>query len=646
VDHPGGDFVTERIRHLEIVIDNQRRINKSYKDKKEGEKQIVRERQVAMVYDVADTSLVTNWGGNIDTIDKYYDCKQSAMQLTYTGYLETLRSGYRDATQTAQELAVADHISSGEIGKDGSNLDILTSTAYLTQGTPLLHEFDPPTEDYEPPEWKTKMSEEHEQHNLDLDDVVGGDCSFMNEDHQTIMVQQQANVIPAFHTTMIPLRAGGESISRLNDKSTFSIVYDEDFRTKLENLKTAAANAEISKHGMSGLFANDGDNYIEDNNGGRRHFYISGELDNASRDSLLNTHNEQAKKAREMKRVLVHTRGHTTIPDFMHSEEDPEQFKPWGKWDDPSYKTDIRVRQIRRSQNVGMSLLKILRWLGTSMTQEELEEMNQYIEMSREGNIIGADGEFKMERDQIDAMGYTLKDLFDIKKMLAETDSHDSMKLGEYRSHFAEFYSMSYHDYSMLSEGGGTATDEDTPDYKQQMLDLVVVSIRIDIIKHLQHIGINRQSIWDPSSTVTNVVIQPQHKAFLLVVKDVLNALMKNAGSDIIDPDRSEIDWLYHERFVEYAVKKNVVTVKSVREESGLSINDPYAGSLEKDLTEFVPTLEGADDDFDPFGEDAGPEDVPRGEELNEAEYEELDGFGNTGEGEAEWDPMQDDMLN
>jgi len=81
------------------------------------------------------------------------------------------------------------------------------------------------------------------------------------------------------------------------------------------------------------------------------------------------------------------------------------------------------------------------------MTQMEMDVIGSYIKLSRDGNVIGADLEFKTTRDHIDGMGYILKEIYDLKLELMKDDEAEAYHLANYESHFEEFYQISYWEY-------------------------------------------------------------------------------------------------------------------------------------------------------------------------------------------------------
>lgn len=654
-------YVEERKRHVSIVVAGLRKSQASIYDlKKEGEKPMVRERRVAMWYDIAPQGIVGYAKDQVNSIQELVECQESAKQRTYTKYLEELRTGYRKASDKAKEITHITDVAESS----GESLDILTTTAYLTQGEKFLNE---PKEDKEMPDWKREMSKAKLTYTLsDMVEPEPEVCTFMDKGYQDIVLRQQMMVDAPFHTVTIPIHPGQYNLGKLVDRSSIPepVIVSNSIHKKLLNLQKSY-DKELEQQNIGGLFSNGGD-LISDELGDSRQNYVSGTLPIKSKHSIETLHNEQAKKAREMQRVVDRLTGHAEIPDFLRSDEDPDEFKPWGPWDDPSHKIDLTIRRVRRSQNVGMSLVKILRWLGTAMTEQEMDIMGQYIQRSRAGNIIGADGEFKIERDQIDAMGYVLKDLYDIKiKLMKSQDSDEfkNMKLAEYESHFTEFYQMSYDNYRTLARKLHDPASGPAWDDKYQMLNLVSLAIKVDIIKHIQYIGIHGQSVKDPEAQIDmeKITINHDHKPFLKVVAEVLDALIKNGGPDIIDPNRSDIDWRYEERFMEYAGKKKLTTARTVKDKAGLNINTPYAGmQATGEIPDIFPDVDdeydpmkaaeldeqmnAPDDNFDPMAmatPDGYNEPLPIGED-EVPDDEELDGLENEFQGE-DFDPM--DLL-
>lgn len=615
-----------------------------YDGKPVGVKPLAREKEFAMWYDVAPTGMVGTGFGATQTISEYQQCRLSAQQKTYTGYLEELREGYNAVSEVAKGLSRTDD-------KD----DLLVTVGYLAQSQKLLEE--PAGE--EVPEWKQEMSDARGMLNMELHGPEKQECEFMPEGYGDIDRNQQLNVSSVFHTIIWPLRAGRYNLGSLSDRSLVIDPYDNEqgqhVRIKLDNLQKAYTEG-LEEVPIADLFSDNEDAtvIVNDHLGQQRQNYAFGTIPRESKLSIQLMHNERAKKAREMQRIIKHMTNHTKIPDWMRGDDDIEEFKPWGPWDNPSYNTDLTIRSIRRIQNLGVSLVKILRWLGTPASETEMDLMHQYIQRANEGNIIGADAEFKSERDHLDALGYVLKDLFDIKLDLVKNpESAEQMKLADYESHFIEMYQMSYNEYQELTSKDGSpdgSSDGSADGSTTQMRNLVNLSLRTDLIKHAQYIGVHGQSVRDFLAPIELDQIQftGDHHKFIITVAKVLNALIKHGGPEIIDPDRSEIDWRYEERFKEFANKRKVTTARTVKKDVGININTIYAGAVAP--TETFMDDDDADDDYDPLAEITpegydeydgyeGEEDPPEDERLGD---EDADVNMFEGEVEEEYDPMMD----
>lgn len=584
------DYTAELKRLMDNSLLERRKAEASiYNAMQEGKKPMARERQIAMWYDIASPNVISSvpGSGQTDSIEDYQACKESAQQRTYTGYIDQLRIGYEAASEKAKEITSLEETA---VAADGSNIDILTTTGYLAQSQKLLDE---PKGDAIPT-WKEGMIEARDSHELQLDPPEMDRCEFMPDGYQNIIRRGQLIVDHAFHTTLISIHQGRYDVGELVDRSTIDLglgLDDQgnDVWVKLTNLRAAEQDESavpLSQYSFGGLFSDEEDSVIDDNNGNIRKNYVSGTLPDKSRISIVDTHNERAHKAKQMRRVVKLQSEHKLIPEFLRGDDDMEVFKPWGGWDNEQRETaaiteDLVVRRIRRVQNIGMSLIKILRWLGRTMSQMEMDVMGSYIRLSHDSNIIGADLEFKTTRDQIDGMGYILKDLYDLKLELANDPSAESYHLANYESHFEEFYQMSYWEYRTYVQNMDSENASEWDD-KTYMLDLVYLSIVSDLYKHIRSMGADGQAVNDPLTPINmdqlpNLRLGP-NKGFVKVVAQVLNALIKHAGPEILDPDRSDIDWRYEERFMEYASKRKIVTARSVKRQSGLNINTPYVG--------------------------------------------------------------------
>lgn len=634
-------YIDERKQHYDTVLKQQRVDNASiYNRKPEGEKPMVRERRIAMIYDIAPSNILQYAPnqGQVDNIQEFKDCMEASIQRSYNGYLQDLRNGYVAASDKAKEITSL----TDEADEDGSSLEVLTTTAYLAQGTKLLNE---PTQD-KAPEWKVNLQEQRETFSLQdqLKQPSTETCGFMSDDYGDIIRRRQIVVDPIYHTNLIPISKGRTVVGQIVDRSeiTEPIIQDETVLIKLVNLENSYKDG-INSNSIGGLFADTEDAIVNDGKGSSRQSYVFNKIPEKNLHSISVTHNEQLKKAREMRRIIKHMSGHKHVPDFMRTPGDPDEFKPWGELEP----MDLTIRRIHRVQNIGISLVRILRWLGAPVTEQEMEIMAQHIQRARESNVIGADAEFKMERDQIDSMGYVLKDLFDIKMDLVKNSDIkvEAMKLHDYEAHYIEMYEMSYSNYQKLCQ----RENIDIDDSSTNMLNIVRAAIQVDLIKHMQYIGINGQEmVRDSTKSVMSddILINPvEHTKFLETVAAVINALTKHAGPDIIDPNRSDIDWRYEERFMEYASKRKITTARSVKDRGGLNINTVYAGM--KATGDFNVIDDQEEDDFDPMAVaapdgynddnmDVNEDDPPDDEALV---YEEDE--GNIFQGEAEFDPLE-----
>jgi hypothetical protein len=626
-------YETELLQRVSHIVQKRRKAYSDIATHAVGEQPMIREQSVAMRYDVAPSNIVKSVSGNERTIQEYNECRESALQHTYTGYIKELRDGYRKASEKAHTLI--------DSAADDTRLDILVAVAYLTQSRKLLEEPEGP-KGLAIPEWKQKMIDARDDTEVIPTPAESEvECNFYDG------VAMEGSLIQQIgdpHTTLLPIPRGRHIISKLIDRSLIPDQYDDDIKIKLKNLQEEYISG-LEEVPIADLFGDGDVNVIGDGRGQERKNYAFGTLPPDSERSIQVTHDEHAKKAREMKRVIKHMSGHTPIPDWMRQlptgKPLDSEFKPWGQWDDPQYRTDLTIRSIRRIQNLGISLLKILRWLGAPATDIEMDMMNEHINRVSDSNVIGADGEFKTERDQLDAMGYVLKDLFDIKRdrPVSSNSLSDPSKLAKYESHFIKFYQMSYYDYQRL-----------TGQSRTQMRNLVHLAIRVDLIKHIQYIGVHGQSVREPLEPLEpdQINITEEHSEFLGILAKVLNALIKHGGSEIVDPDRSKIDWRYEERFKEFANKRKVTSAHTVKKDTGLNINTPYAGPVcqtgefldsivnEDEEEEFDPFKAAASDDYDENHSDAG-DSIAGDERLGDGE---ADANMFQGEVEDDFDPM------
>jgi len=650
------DFNTELKQLMSNTLWERRKAEASiYNAMQEGKKPMVREQQIAMWYDIASPDVIfsVQGSGQTNSIEDYQACKESAKQRTYIGYIEQLREKYEGASEKAMEITPLEEAA---IAANGSNIDILTTTGYLAQSQKLLDE---PKGDVIP-EWKQTMIEARDSLKTELDSPETESCGFMPANFQTIIRRGQLLVDHAFHTTLIPIHQGLYDVGELVDRSMLDLGLRLDDQhnevwIKLTNLRAAEQN-ELSQYSFGGLFSDEEDSIIDDNNGNMRKNYVAGTIPDKSRISITETHNERAHKAKQMRRVIKLQSDHNPIPAFLRGDDDRDEFKPWGGWDDEGRETaaiaeDLIIRRIRRVQNIGMSLIKTLRWLGRTMTQMEMDVIGSYIKLSRDGNVIGADLEFKTTRDHIDGMGYILKEIYDLKLELMKDDEAEAYHLANYESHFEEFYQMSYWEYRTYVQTMDP-DNADEWDNKSYMLDLVYLSIVTDLYKHIRLMGADGQQVNDKLAPIDTEQLPnlklKENKGFIKVVARVLNAFIKHAGPEILDPDRSDIDWRYEERFMEYASKRKIVTTRSTKKQSGLNINTPYIGQPSSISYEFE---EEDDDDEDPMDMVAAPDDYegddkPKkkdddgqkddDEDEYELEDEILDGMENEIQGEME----------
>lgn len=588
-------------KRYESELKERRVMQKSqYANKEIGKKVVITIRNGDLMYNVSTVSL--NVDQHPDSLAGYERCRAAARQKVYTsgGYLSELSQVYRDAT-----AAVKDEVDSDLPAEDTEAYEygMLTAVAHEAYGMELMdttgdkdHVIPVPLGDSIPPASK-------------------GSCTFLADELRKFDLKTQTQFHEIFmpYDGDLPQSAVAENVGRLIDRSAQHATY-ADLWQKIVHLKDYydKYTEEEEDDGVKGIFEAD------------RSAYVNGVIPPRSARVIKETHNERLKKALDLRNIHKYTKAEApTVPDILGpDEDDPEALYPWGDLSQP----DIILRSATHCQNLGRFLVMLIRWIGVPLSPDEMESMQNRIRSSREGNVWGANKEFKIETDQISSLGYVLEDLFALKKQVSETEaeSEEAGRQWDYLSQYEELYQISYNEYKNfiagLPEGATDDIQLEDPESPEAFLRLITTALRADIVKHMNYITRGTRS------PLTRVVFtyHAHHKQFIEVLTKMLDVLAENAGPEIIDPDRNKIDEMYELRFREYASKKKIVVPRDKSKQPSININSQYVGQVSAALDTEVEL--DVDDDYDPMSaelvEDEEPEEEP-------GQYELLDGLGN-----------------
>lgn len=610
-------FFTYLNARYESTLKDLRAAHKTQYDGKElGKKVNIVVRNADLMYNTSTVSLSVD--DDPDDLEGYERCVAAARQRVYTrnGYLSELSRMHDDATRTLKENKDKGEDYPSTADQELYEYDMLTAVGHAVHGAELMD---------------TTGDKDHEIHvplASAMDPPDENTCEFLAEELRKVDFKGQGQFHELFHAydEDLPQSTDVDEYGRLTDHSTHRTEYPNLLQkiTYLHEYHTQFTDEEDDE-GVKGIFAED------------RNAYVHGVIPPKSALVIRETYNERLKKARDLRNVHKYSQAeHTPVPDILDPEpDDPEYLYPWGELEFPN----ITLRSATHCQNLGRFMAMLIRWVGTPMTPDQMESMQSHIRVAREGNVWGANLEFKIEKDQIDSLGYVLEDLFALRKQVSEyredETTDEAARQWDYVSQYDELYRISYSEYKVFIAGADDIGLDD-PESPETFLRLITTAIRADIVKHMNYITRGTRS------PLTKVVYtyHPHHKRFIEVLTEMLNVLVKNAGPEIIDPDRNKIDEMYEMRFREYASKKKIIKSRGKSKQPSININTKYAGELKTTLDTTVELpIDEDDDEYDPdraeLAED--PDDEP-------GQYEMLPGIEEAFQGEVEFEYMDDTL--
>jgi hypothetical protein len=573
-----------------------------YSKKLVGDAPKVNEDRVSMFYTVADADMLTTTE-KVKSLQGFNDCVESAKQLTYHNFLEGLRDGYNMVSELA-----------GDLPED--KLSALTKVAYLANGRETMAM---PKDDT-----GKQLHADTAEFRIETEEYNSNICAYLADNIR----RTNTNDMPGYNYNFnIPVKQAVTPAGMLADRSlSMSDLYsDPSIVTKFRNL-TRLYDQDLASKKISTLF----DVQHMD--------YISMGIPNPSLMCITVMYNEQMKKAQQMPNISIFGEGvYPEVPDFLgHNVKDDNKLLPWGMV--RQHDIDIALRRALAIQNIGKALVKIFRWI--SNPDIPLEDLKKSISKSKESNVVGVNMN-EVERDGIDTSGYVLEALLNIKiELMQEQEAYrDDMQLGSYSAHFMEFYTMSFSEFRR-TYGSPVSTIT--------FLDLLMVCIKTDIIKHLEYIDQKNRNDVAPVN-IDREFGQGNQRGFVTYAGKVLDALHASANGSIVEPDRQLIDKLYDLRFMENANKRKINTAKSIKDRTGMNINTPYAGKLKGQRIDQDDDDDGDMDNedgaVDEGGEDDGIIDNEGPEDPDMDEYE-MDGIENGFNGEPEDEYYDPDVLD
>ena len=532
------------------------RFSSDYNEKRVGKPPLVRDTQFSFYYNTMDS--LPEFG--TDTIDNYLKCKQMQVQRTYENYVKELRDGYLKANLVA----------------DGAveELDKLTNVAAVTQGNMNMSWWkeDPRLRDLEFDGKTPKTSDiipflnnpEEQELMIDLSTPAETECHFMSTGYQDVSLNEQKHTEPSFSTfngdlnifqdgSFVPIKL--DSTGQLRNRDTHHQELSQIDMLCIKNLLTYYIGKQ-SEEINTNLFVSD------DETATMIEGFLQANMSAESRNVITKTYNEHRKKARELLSVTnLMDAEFTKPPSFIGDEE----LTPWGRWAIDTYgiTEPLLKRQIKKIQNFGKSLSKILRWLGNGNMTEEVNDIHEF----------GINSDFKIEKDHLDPTGYILSDLVRIK-----ADDIAGYKFDEYQMHFPKIYNLSpgeFHNILKEMKEQQQITEEQYNDLQDTiltvLLECMVLAIKIDIMKHSDYIKNNTRdstSVLEGSEWYKYV-----DESYISTVSNVLDVLRKYTDSSITDPDRSKIDQLYADRFAQFAAKRKIITRDGRDNSNSLKLN-------------------------------------------------------------------------
>lgn len=601
-----------------------------YERKESGQEISLRNNVTSLFYTQAPVEFLVP-PGDKDNMEEYEQCLASSQQRVRGdyGYLIKLRERYSKAEDIAKEqvgqgeVKTIASILAAECG-DNCAPPVLGHMAFygsVAQGHNLMSDL-PNTI---PEDLKGYMAIEKTIEEYVLDDLPEPEddiCSFVPEGLKVQTLNSSERVYPFSRqgSIRVPITQGQNIVGTLRERDISDIYTTPGFIRKLENL--ANLNSVSNDYDVQGIFLD------------HRREYCYNILPEASRSVVAITYNEFRKKSIEMQKIdKFKDEPKIPVPSFMLPMEG-EVLTPWGNVNVP----DLMLRRVRRCQDIGRSLMQIIRWLGRTMTSDEMMAMSEQIKNSRTGNVIGANEEFKIEKDHIESEGYILPELYQLKVKVNDGDS-EAARLSNYEPHNIHLYEISYDEYRKLVFQGNIRDETGKLlDEENTFLDLIYMCIKVDIIKHLEFIAQGVKSAEAPVRVKNIQYNEPQRK-FIEIITEILNILSSNAGPAVLDPNRREIDKLYDLRFAEYANKRSMTTVKTASKDTQLNANSPYALDGEVMTDDGFAYIEG-EDMYDPEADGPDADEPPEEETYDpdpdgwDLEEEMLDGMENEFQGE------------
>jgi hypothetical protein len=583
------------------------RTNQEYTKKVPGQKVVVRDNLASLYYNQAPTWLLSEPGDTYN-FDDYENCVASTHQrvMGEDGYLIALRQLY----------AEAEKIKDVEIGDQGTTVGSLLATqctedcvppvlghmalyGCVAQGIKLMT-----LGNTEYPEDYEKFESTIEEYELTLTDLPAPpeqECSFIPEALKKYVHNSSKRVYPHLRqgSFNVPIAAGQNMLLPPAQRQSIDMLKERVYTINKDYLDDPKFVNRMKR-----LHAYQNDDLVKDNdvNGifeGKRRNYCFNVIPETSYTGITKSYNEPYKKAREMRNIHAHSDiTYQKVPSYM-AEDDDTFLYPWGELAVLS----LVLRRVKRCQNIGKMIAKIIRWLGRLMTDEEMNAMKQSIHASNKANVVGADREFKMEKDQITPQGYILTELYDLKLVVQANHGEKAAnaKLDDYEPHNVSLYDMGYDDYKTLVHKKQLKdSDGEFLDSQTNFLDLIYMCIKVDIMKHLEFIGQGQKTPDAPVQTGIQYNVDVNQTSFIEIVGKIIDSLNNNAGPSVVDPNRADIDKLYELRFYEFANKRSVTTAKVARKKTGIDINTAYAGVMHGEVQIEL----GIDEsEYDPEGE-------------------------------------------
>jgi hypothetical protein len=522
--------------------DIRQQFQEEYSEKRVGKTPIVRDSQFSMYYN--PKSVLPQINRNTSTIQEYLECKQVQVQQTYNEYTKTLREGYVVASDTLAKGIVNDIDYLTTVGAAAQG--VTTMSWWTEGGDTRLQDVRKSLDEEALPRLKDinavlNTSEESELL-VSIPDQQDNICQFITS-YQDVSLNEQKVSQPIFHTY------NGDHGSIEHLKYIHNRDVPGDLPSNLQKLATNLIEYDENDELDTNIFTSLAENLLQ------------ADMTQESKNVITKTFNEHRKKAREQRSLTKFMdQEFNEIPDFMKEDSTPIQLTPWGRWAENNYGNNLNHRKIKKIQNLAKSITKIIRWMGNNDTTQS----EGYID------VFGASIEFKTEKDHLDPKGYILSELSAIKADIVD----DSLKLHEYEMHFPEIYNLSFKEFKELLDSAPT---------QQQFMQCIVLSIKLDILKHKDYIssaGRSNEEIIE-GETWSEYNSGHTQDEFKNLVEKILVVLNNYINSEITDPDRTQIDKLYDDKFREYAAKRKIVATGDKKQKSKLDINSMYPPSAD-----------------------------------------------------------------